>query len=115
MINSLGIRVTPELEDVEEKSSLVNRASAEFVENDAPHEGSLKRRSTLTTKTSKVLDFLESKTLITIMTLATIYTLFGSDVNSLAFSKSADDVFSAFVAICLFLFLTPHTNNMFIG
>lgn len=54
----------------------------------------------------KVTRFLESIPVVIIMNLATIYALFGDDIKTLGFPKSADDVFSSLVVICLFLFLT---------
>jgi class 3 adenylate cyclase len=47
---------------------------------------------------------LESSPAVITMNIATIYALFGDDIKTLGFPKSADDVFSSLVVICLFLF-----------
>lgn len=37
-------------------------------------------------------------------TTITLYALFGDDIRSLAFTKSADDVFWALTTVCMFFF-----------
>lgn len=49
--------------------------------------------------------FLDSTTVTIVMNVITIYALFGDDIKTLGFPKSADDVFSSLVVVCLFLFL----------
>lgn len=55
---------------------------------------------------TRVTTLLESNFMVIIMNIATIYALFGDDIKTLGFPKSADDVFSSLVVICLFLFLS---------
>ena len=48
--------------------------------------------------------FLESGKVTITMSVVTVYSLFSADVQELGFPKSADDVFSSLIVICLCLF-----------
>ena len=57
--------------------------------------------------------FLDSYTTTVIMSIATVYALFGGDIMTLGFPKSDDVVFSSLFVVCLFLFTSELIVSFF--
>lgn len=95
------LKITPErnsLDPISHSSSINQMTSLQFEKESEVTSKNLEKRS------DKVRVFLESKKVTITMSIVTVYALFADDIKTLGFSKSADNIFSSFVVICLVLF-----------
>lgn len=101
------LKIFPEVirnDDGVSVSGTVNHIT--LIQTDKENEGLLNdcRKISDPSHNEKWEAFLESKKVTITMSTVTIYALFADDIKTLAFPKSADDIFSTLVVICLLLF-----------
>ncbi|OMJ82155.1 hypothetical protein SteCoe_17232 [Stentor coeruleus] len=101
------LKIFPEVirnDDGVSVSGTVNRIA--IIQTDKENEGLLNncRKLSDTSHNEKFLAFLDSKKMTVTISLVTIYALFADDIKTLIFAKSADNIFSTLVVICLLLF-----------
>lgn len=115
-LNKTRMQVSPEKGTSEDNICLTKSVQQiTIIQTDKENEGTIEDCTKYSkSKISKSMnDFLESNKVTITMSIVTIYALFADDVKNLGFSKSADDVFSSLVVVCLFLFSLELTLSFF--